>query len=50
MLRLLAEEAQGEDVSEKMAEEETKLANNVAKDEEAAGLPSTFLSFDATTD
>lgn len=48
MLKLQAQAAQGEDVAEKMAEEEEKLANNVAQDEENAGLESTFLSFDAS--
>lgn len=50
MLKLQAQEAQGEDVSERMAEEETKLQNNIAQDEEAGGQPSTFLSFEATTE
>jgi hypothetical protein len=48
MLKLQAQAAQGEDVAEKMAEEQEKLANNVAQDEENAGLESTFLSFDAS--
>lgn len=37
-------------MSEKLATEQQKLQNNIAQDEEAAGLASTFLSFDATTD
>ena len=49
-LKLQAQQAQGEDVSDKLATETKKLQNNIAQDEDAAGLPSTFLSFDATTD
>jgi hypothetical protein len=49
-LRLLAREAQGEDVADRIAEEQTRLQNNIRQDEEEVGLPSTFLSFDATTD
>jgi hypothetical protein len=48
-LRLLAQEAQGEDVAEKLEAEEKKLQNNISQDEEEAGQPSTFLSFDAAT-
>ncbi|KAJ9131818.1 hypothetical protein NKR23_g11552 [Pleurostoma richardsiae] len=50
ILKLQAQAAQGKDVAAKLATEEKKLANNIAQDEEAAGLESTFLSFDATTD
>ncbi|KAH7177054.1 small secreted protein [Dactylonectria macrodidyma] len=50
ILKLEAQQAQGEDVSEKLATEQQKLQNNIDQDEEAAGLASTFLSFDATTD
>ncbi|KAH7128050.1 small secreted protein [Dactylonectria estremocensis] len=50
ILKLEAQQAQGEDVTEKLATEQQKLQNNIAQDEEAAGLASTFLSFDATTD
>ncbi|KAH8654749.1 small secreted protein [Ilyonectria robusta] len=50
ILKLEAQQAQGQDVSEKLATEQQKLQNNIAQDEEAAGLASTFLSFDATTD
>jgi hypothetical protein len=35
-------------VEEKLATEQTKLNNNIALDEAAAGEESTFLSFDAT--
>ena len=49
MLKLQAQAAQGQDVAEKMAAEQKKLDNNIAQDVEAAGLESTFLSFDATT-
>jgi len=50
MLKLTAQQAQGQDVAAKIEEENTKLQNNIQQDEEAAGLPSTFLSFDATTE
>ncbi|CAM1509610.1 Fc.00g033490.m01.CDS01 [Cosmosporella sp. VM-42] len=50
VLKLQAQQAQGEDVSEKLDTESAKLQNNIAQDEDAAGLASTFLSFDATTD
>ncbi|KAM5349684.1 hypothetical protein ACJ41O_006189 [Fusarium nematophilum] len=49
ILKLQIQQAQGEDVTEKLDEENTKLQNNISQDEEAAGLASTFLSFDATT-
>ncbi|KAL2212610.1 hypothetical protein CC79DRAFT_1364886 [Sarocladium strictum] len=50
ILKLQIQQAQGkDDVADKLAEEETKLANNVSQDEEAAGLPATSLSFDAST-
>lgn len=50
ILKLQIQQAQGkDDVADKLAEEETKLANNVAQDEDAAGLPATSLSFDAST-
>lgn len=50
MLKLQVQQAQGEEVADKIEKETKKLNNNIAQDEEAAGLPSTFLSFDATTD
>ncbi|KAH7126452.1 small secreted protein [Dactylonectria estremocensis] len=50
ILKLQAQQAQGEDVADDLDAENTKLQNNISQDEEAAGLASTFLSFDATTD
>jgi hypothetical protein len=50
MLKLTVQAAQGEDVADRLEEENTKLQSNIQQDEEAAGLPSTFLSFDATTE
>ncbi|KAF4949157.1 hypothetical protein FSARC_13575 [Fusarium sarcochroum] len=50
ILKLEAQQAQGEDVADKLDEENTKLQNNISQDEEAAGQASTFLSFDATTE
>ncbi|KAF4463134.1 small secreted [Fusarium albosuccineum] len=50
ILKLEAQQAQGEDVADKLEEENTKLQNNISQDEEAAGQASTFLSFDATTE
>ncbi|KAJ4258081.1 hypothetical protein NW762_008221 [Fusarium torreyae] len=50
ILKLQAQQAQGEDVTDKLDEENTKLQNNISQDEDAAGQASTFLSFDATTD
>ncbi|KAH8902474.1 hypothetical protein BR93DRAFT_962319 [Coniochaeta sp. PMI_546] len=49
VLKLQAQEAQGQNVASKLATEQKKLNNNIALDEDAAGLPSTALSFDATT-
>lgn len=49
VLKLQAQAAQGEDVSDKLAEEMKKLNNNIQQDEDEAGRESTFLSFDATT-
>ncbi|OIW32890.1 hypothetical protein CONLIGDRAFT_640059 [Coniochaeta ligniaria NRRL 30616] len=48
-LKLQAQAAQGQDVASKLAKEQTKLDKNIALDEDAAELPSTALSFDATT-
>ncbi|KAH8162804.1 hypothetical protein CIB48_g5432 [Xylaria polymorpha] len=50
VLKLQAQVAQGEDVQDKLDEEQTKLQNNIQQDEDEAGNASTFLSFDATTD
>ncbi|XXH02938.1 hypothetical protein Hte_009328 [Hypoxylon texense] len=49
ILRLMIQQAQGEDVSADMATESKKLQNNIQQDEDEAGNASTFLSFDATT-
>ncbi|KAI1760781.1 small secreted protein [Hypoxylon sp. FL1150] len=49
ILKLMIEQAQGEDVSDDMATEQTKLQNNISQDEDEAGNASTFLSFNATT-
>ncbi|KAJ9161592.1 hypothetical protein NKR19_g2138 [Coniochaeta hoffmannii] len=49
VLKLQAQAAQGKDVADKLAAEQKKLDKNIALDEDAAGLPSTALSFDATT-
>lgn len=49
MLRLQIEQAQGEDVADKIEAEQKKLDNNINADREAAGQASTFLSFDANT-
>ncbi|KAI1342734.1 hypothetical protein F5Y15DRAFT_370630 [Xylariaceae sp. FL0016] len=50
ILKLMAQQAQGEDVAADMAEEQTKLDNNIQQDEDEAGNASTALQFDATTD
>ncbi|OTB02942.1 hypothetical protein M426DRAFT_24173 [Hypoxylon sp. CI-4A] len=50
ILKLKVQQAQGEDVADKMAEEQKKLDNNIKQDEDEAGNESTFLSFDAETD
>ncbi|OLN86841.1 hypothetical protein CCHL11_04597 [Colletotrichum chlorophyti] len=49
MLKLQAQQAQGEDVAEKMATEQKKLDNNIKQDEAEAGKASTELQFDAST-
>ena len=49
MIRLMIEQAQGEDVSDKIAAELKKLNNNISQDEDEAGQPSTAVSFDAQT-
>jgi hypothetical protein len=46
-LQLEAKQAQGEDVSEKLADELKKLNNNIATDKAQAGSPSTALPFTA---
>ncbi|GAW16737.1 hypothetical protein ANO14919_061740 [Xylariales sp. No.14919] len=50
ILKLQAQAAQGQDVEEKLADEQKKLNNNIQQDEDEAGNESVFLSFDATTD
>ncbi|KAF4987998.1 hypothetical protein FGRMN_10046 [Fusarium graminum] len=49
ILKLEAQQAQGEDVAAKLEEENKKLQNNISQDQQAAGQASTFLSFDAST-
>ena len=49
VLKLKAQQAQGQDVADKLAEEQKKLDNNIAADVAAAGKPSTALSFTAST-
>lgn len=46
--KLEAQQAQGEDVADKLADEQKKLDNNIAQDEAAAGNASTNLEFDGT--
>jgi cell division protein FtsB len=48
VIKLEAQEAQGQDVAAKLAEETTKLNNNIATDEKNAGQPSTAVPFEAT--
>jgi len=48
VLKLQAQAAQGGGDAAKLAEEETKLANNIAQDTAEAGNASTKLAFDAT--
>ncbi|KAI0023891.1 small secreted protein [Xylariomycetidae sp. FL0641] len=50
VFKLTAQQAQGEDVAEKLAEEQKKLDSNVQQDEDEAGNPSTAVSFDASTE
>ncbi|KAI0158340.1 small secreted protein [Xylariaceae sp. FL1272] len=50
VLKLQIQQAQGEDVADDLEEEQTKLDGNIATDEDSAGLESTALDFDATTD
>jgi len=49
ILKLQAQAAQGQDVQDELADEQKKLNSNIKQDEDEAGNPSTFLSFDATT-
>ncbi|KAB5523115.1 hypothetical protein GE09DRAFT_491976 [Coniochaeta sp. 2T2.1] len=49
VLKLQAQQAQGQDVAEKLAAEQKKLDKNIAADVAAAGQTSTALNFDATT-
>ncbi|KZL83022.1 small secreted protein [Colletotrichum incanum] len=49
MMKLQAQQAQGEDVAAKMAEEQKKLDNNIAQDVAEAGNESTALDFEAST-
>ncbi|KAF4960351.1 hypothetical protein FGADI_998 [Fusarium gaditjirri] len=49
ILKLEAQQAQGEDVADKLAEENKKLQNNISQDKDEVGKASTFLAFDATT-
>lgn len=48
IMKLEAQQAQGEDVTEKLAEEQTKLANNIQQDVDEAGNTATAVPFDAT--
>ena len=44
--KLEAQQAQGEDVADKLADEQKKLDNNIAQDEAEAGNASTNVEFD----
>ncbi|CAG8975388.1 hypothetical protein HYALB_00011469 [Hymenoscyphus albidus] len=48
VLELKAEGAQGKGTAAKLAEEQKKLDNNIAKDKANAGQPSTALKFEGT--
>jgi cell division protein FtsB len=48
VIKLEAQEAQGEDVAAKLQEETKKLDNNIATDKKNAGQASTAVPFDAT--
>jgi hypothetical protein len=48
MIGLFAKQAQGEDVADRIAEEQKKLDNNIALDKGVAGKASTALPFEAT--
>jgi hypothetical protein len=47
VIKLEAQQAQGEDVAAKLAEETKKLDNNIATDVKNAGQASTAVPFDA---
>jgi hypothetical protein len=47
VIKLEAQQAQGEDVAAKLAEETKKLDNNIATDVKNAGKASTAVPFDA---
>lgn len=47
-MKLQAQQAQGQDVADKLAEETTKLNNNIKTDEADAGKASTAVSFTGT--
>ncbi|GKT58399.1 small secreted protein [Colletotrichum tofieldiae] len=49
VMKLQAQQAQGQDVTAKMAEEQKKLDNNIAQDVAEAGNESTALDFEAST-
>ncbi|KAK2599509.1 hypothetical protein N8I77_011260 [Diaporthe amygdali] len=46
VMKLQAQQAQGEDVADKLATEQTKLANNIKQDVAEAGNASTNVQFD----
>ncbi|KAL1867883.1 hypothetical protein Daus18300_006158 [Diaporthe australafricana] len=46
VMKLQAQQAQGEDVADKLAEEQTKLDNNIKQDVAEAGNASTNVQFD----
>lgn len=48
VIKLQAQQAQGQDVAAKLAEETKKLNNNIALDTKAAGQASVAEPFDAT--
>lgn len=48
MLKLQAQEAQGQNVAAKLTEEQTKLDKNIQQDVAEAGNPSTNVQFDGT--
>lgn len=45
-MKLQAQQAQGEDVADKLAEEQAKLDNNIKQDVAEAGNASTNVQFD----
>lgn len=47
VIKLEAQQAQGQDVTTKLADETKKLDNNIATDKKNAGQASTAVSFDA---